>query len=321
MANYRFLGGRAIVTIGITGMAFAIATAQQAPFTSGIDMVPLTVTVTDGSGKFVRGLNEGDFTVYEDGIKQPLAFFASSDVPADVAMVIDTSASMRDDLPLVEAAALGLVRALGPDDRGAVVEVNERAQIAQPFTGERAKIEYAIRHLSTAGSTALYDGLYVVLREFERERRNAPHVRRQTLVLLSDGLDNKSRLSFEDVLEAARRADVSVYVIALRGEDARAPRSQLAGAVLNAQYAMNTVARDSGGRVFNPKNATELASIYGAIAQELASQYQLGYTPMRPAGDGAFRRVAVRVAEGQHARARTRAGYYASRTAASVFPR
>jgi Ca-activated chloride channel family protein len=303
------------------GMAFAIATAQQAPFKSGIDMVPLTVTVTDGSGKFVRGLIESDFTIYEDGVKQPVSFFASSDVPVDVAMVIDTSASMRDDQPLVEAAAVGLVRALGPADRGAVVEVNERAQISQPFTDERPKIEHAIQNLSTAGSTALYDGLYVVLREFERERRTTPHVRRQTLVLLSDGLDNKSHLSFDDVLDAARRADVSVYVIALRGEDARAPRSQLANAVLNSQYAMNTVARDSGGRVFNPKNATELPSIYNAIAQELASQYQLGYTPMRPAGDGAFRRVAVRVAEGQHARARTRAGYYASRTTASVFPR
>jgi Ca-activated chloride channel homolog len=302
-------------------MAFAIATAQQGPFKSGIDIVPLTVTVTDRSGKFVRGLIESDFTIYEDGVKQPVSFFASSDVPVDVAMVIDTSASMRDDQPLVEAAAVGLVRALGPADRGAVVEVNERAQIAQPFTGERAKIESAIQNLSTAGATALYDGLYVVLREFERERRNTPDVRRQTLVLLSDGLDNKSHLSFDDVLDAARRADVSVYVIALRGEDARGPRTQLTNAALNAQYAMNTVARDSGGRVFTPKNATELPSIYSAIAQELASQYQLGYTPMRPAGDGAFRRVAVHVAEGQHARARTRAGYYASRTTASVFPR
>ena len=112
---------------------------------------------------------------------------------------IDTSASMRADLPLVMAAATGLVRALGPADRGAVVEVSDRAAIAQPFTSDRGQVERAIHGLSATGSTALYDGLYVVLREFARERRSAPVVRRQVLVLLSDGLDNKSRLSFDDV--------------------------------------------------------------------------------------------------------------------------
>jgi Ca-activated chloride channel homolog len=285
-------------------------------------MVPLSVTVTDGSGRFVGGLTENDFTVYEDGVKQALSFFARSEVPVDVALVVDTSASMRDDLRLVQTAAMGLVRALGTADRGAVVEVNERAGIVQPFTGDRANIENAINHLSTAGSTALYDGLYVVLREFERERRNTPQVRRQALVLLSDGLDNKSRLSFEDVLELARRGDVGVYVIALPGEDPPASvRRPFGASLLDAQYAMTTVARDSGGRVFKPKDATELPSIYSAIAQELTSQYQLGYTPMRPGGDGAFRRVAVQVTEGQRARARTRAGYYASRSIASLFPR
>jgi VWFA-related protein len=321
VTNYISSIVRVVAAVGLTGMAIAAPAAQHALFKSGVDMVPLTVTVTDGAGKFVRGLTERDFTVFEDGVAQPLSFFGSTDVPVDVALVIDTSASMRDDVPLVASAATGLVRALGPVDRGAVVEVNERAGIAQTFTGDRAKLEYAIQHLSMAGSTALYDGLYVVLREFERERRGTPTVRRQVLVLLSDGLDNKSRLSFDDVLDLARRAGVSVYVIAVRGEALKAPRSQLTGSVLNAEYAMNTVARDSGGRIFNPKAATELPAIYGSIAQELASQYELGYIPVRPGGDGAFRRVAVRVSEGQNARARTRAGYYASRSTASVYAR
>ena len=321
MANYKSSVVRAIVAASLTGAAIAAPTAQQALFKTGVDMVPLTVTVTDGAGKFVRGLTERDFTVFEDGVAQSLSFFASADVPIDVALVIDTSASMRDDMPLVASAATGLIRALGPADRGAVVEVNERAGIAQTFTNDRAKLEHAVRHLSMAGSTALYDGLYVVLREFERERRGTPTVRRQVLVLLSDGLDNKSRLSFDDVLDLARRADVGVYVIALRSEAVKAPRSQLAGTVLNAEYAMNTVARDSGGRIFNPKDATELPAIYGSIAQELASQYDLGYIPVRPGSDGAFRRVVVRVSEGQKARARTRAGYYASGSRASFSPR
>jgi Ca-activated chloride channel family protein len=308
-----------VAAIGVSGVALATPAAQQPIFKSGVDLVPLTVTVTDGSGKFVRGLTGDDFTVYEDGVPQPLSFFASEDVPVDVALVIDTSASMRADLPLVKAAATGLVRALGPSDRGAVVEVSDRAEIAQRFTSDRAQVEQAIHGLKATGSTALYDGLYVVLREFARERRSTPLVRRQILVLLSDGLDNKSRLSFDDVQDAARREAVSVYVIALRGDAAKTPRSSLAVPLLNAEYAMNTVARESGGRIFNPKQATELPAIYTAIAQELASQYELGYMPARPGGDGAYRRVTVQVSDRSKARARTRTGYYAAR-AAAVLP-
>ena len=272
-------------------------------------MVPLTVTVTDPTGRHVRGLTGDNFAVFEDGIEQPLSFFANTDVPVDVAMVIDTSASMRDDLPIVQAAASGLVRALGPTDRGALIAVNDLAGFPQSFTSERDKLEDAIKRLSATGSTALYDGLYVVLRECQRERRAAPQIRRQALVLLSDGLDNKSRLSFDDVLDLARRANVSIYVISLGGAIAATPRSQRPGSVLNAEYAMVTVARDSGGAIFYPKTARELPAIYGAIARELASQYQLGYMPAKSGGDGAFRRVSVRVAPELNARARTRSGY------------
>ena len=307
--------------IGIAAVALATPDAQQPVFKSGIDMVPLTVTVTDGSGKFVRGLTGDDFTIYEDGVAQPLSFFASENVPVDVALVIDTSASMRGDLPLVKAAATGLVRALGPTDRGAVVEVSDRASIAQAFTGDRAQLEQALQTVTATGSTALYDGLYVVLREFGRERKSMPQVRRQVLVLLSDGLDNKSRLSFDDVQDAARREAVSVYVIAMRGDAAKVARSAQAAPVLNAEYAMHTVARESGGRLFTPKLVAELPAIYGAIARELESQYELGYTPARSGGDGAYRRVTVQVSERAKARARTRAGYYAARAAASLSPR
>ena len=108
-----------------------------------------------------------------------MSFFASDEVPVDVALVLDASSSMRADLPLVQAAASGLVRKLRPLDRGAVVEVKDGAGISQSFTSDRGQVEAAIRGLSTSGSTALYDGLYVVLKEFERERRTNVGVRRQ----------------------------------------------------------------------------------------------------------------------------------------------
>jgi Ca-activated chloride channel family protein len=281
-------------------------------------MVPLTVTVADTRGKYIAGLRADDFTVFEDGVQQSLSFFACDEVPVDVALVVDTSSSMHDDLPLVQAAAIGLVRKLRPIDRGAVVEVKDAAGIPQPFTNDPGQVEAAIRRLSTSGSTALYDGLYVVLKEFERERRTSADVRRQALVLLSDGLDNKSHVSFDNVMDFARRADVSIYVIALRGDAALVPRSQLDGTLLHAAYAMGTVARESGGRTFFPKSARELTGIYSAIAEEFVNQYQLGYVPTRPGGDGAFRRVMVRVAPQTNALARTRSGYYAVRTRAGL---
>ena len=117
--------------------------------------------------------------------------------------------------------------------------------------------------MSTSGATALYDGLYVVLKEFERERRAATQVRRQVLVLLSDGIDTKSRLTFEDVMDLARRAGVNIYVIALQGDVALVPRARSWTApILRAEYTMGAVARESGGRTFFPKSARELPAIY-----------------------------------------------------------
>jgi Ca-activated chloride channel family protein len=305
-----------IVALALPGQAHVAA--QSATFKSGVDMVPLTVTVTDRAGKYVSGLTGNDFAVFEDGVAQSLSFFACDEVPVDVALVLDTSSSMRADLPLVQSAANGLVRKLRASDRGAVVEVKDFAGIPQPFTSDRASIERAILGLRTSGSTALYDGLYVVLKEFERERRATLQVRRQALVLLSDGLDNKSHLAFEDVMDLARRVDVNIYVIALRGDVPLTARAQLDGSILQAEYTMGAVARESGGRTFFPKSALELPGIYTAIAQELASQYELGYMPARPGGDGAFRRVVVRVSPPTNGVARTRSGYYAARVKAGM---
>jgi Ca-activated chloride channel homolog len=320
----RFTVGRRIppaLLLALGGVALvstARLDAQNGPFKSGVEMVPLTVTVTDASGKYVTGLADSDFTVVEDGVQQPLSFFASDHVPVDVALVLDTSSSMRGDLPLVQSAATGLVRTLHETDRGAVIEVKNRTGIPQPFTGDRAQIEGAIRALSASGSTALFDGLYVVLKEFERQRQTNQEVRRQVLVLLSDGMDTQSRLGFEDVMDAARRVGVNIYVIALTGKAALMPRIEKDSETLRAEYNMGAMARESGGRTFFPKTARELPGIYNSIAQELASQYELGYIPVRQGGDGAFRRVMVRMAPGANALARTRSGYYAQRMPAGM---
>ena len=304
------------VALGYSAVSHPAAVgAQQATFKSGVDMVPLTVTVTDGKGRHITGLAGGDFTVLEDGVEQPLSFFASGNVPLDVALVIDASSSMAVDLPLVQQAACGLVRTLRASDRGAVMEVRDAVRIPQPLTSDRGQIESTIRGIRASGNTALYDGLYVVLKELDRARRESPEVRRQALVLLSDGIDTTSRLLVDDVIDLARRVGVSIYAIALRGSALPLRRAEQDESVLRAEYAMRTFAREAGGRAFFPRSAQELPAIYDAIALELANQYELGYVPLKPGGDGAFRRLAVRLAA--TGLPRTRSGYYAMGTRGS----
>lgn len=287
----------------------APAGAQQSGFKSGVDMVPLTVTVTDIKGRPVAGLTGADFKVLEDGVEQPLAFFATAEVPLDVALVIDTSSSMRSSLPVVQKAACALLHTLHPADRGTVVEIKDGVRIPQPLTSDRDRLEASIYALRASGSTALYDGLYVTLKEFEHAHQESQEVRRQVLILLSDGLDNSSHLPADQVMELARRVGVSIYVIALQNDAVPVRRADQDETVLHAEYEMRTVAREAGGRSFFPRTVAELPAIYDAIAQELASQYELGYLPLRPAGDGAFRHIAVRLAA--NGLARTRSGYYA----------
>jgi Ca-activated chloride channel family protein len=281
-------------------------------------MVPLTVTVTDTKGKYVTGLAGSDFEVFEDGVQQDVAFFASDDVPLDVALLVDTSRSMDADLPLVKSAATGLVARLRTTDRAIVVDVKGSTSIVQELTSDRNSLERAIHGLSADGETAVYDAVYVILRELERERRTAAQVRRQALVLLTDGIDTSSRLAFEDVLDVARRGNVSIYVVALKSALAHTPRSALPGAILRSDYALKSVTRESGGRLFEPKTAVDLPSIYSAIAEELFSQYDLGYMPLRAVGNGDFRRVVVRLRPQTNALARTRTGYIASSTRAAM---
>jgi Ca-activated chloride channel family protein len=223
---------------------------------------------------------------------------------------------MGTDLPLLRHAAKGLVRALREGDRAAVVAVNTSVTFPRRFTADHESVEAAIDALATSGLTAIYDALYIALKEFARERRQRSEVRRQVLVLLSDGLDNASHVSADDVEDQARRAGVSIYVIALKGTSlSGAPRDLEAR---RAGYAMRAIALDSGGWIFYPTNAAELPDIYGAIARELASQYELGYVPTKPGGDGAFRRITVRVLPPRSAVARTRSGYYAARSSGQI---
>jgi Ca-activated chloride channel family protein len=270
------------------------------------------VTVTDSAGGYVKGLTEGDFIVLENGVPQPLAFFRPGPCRSMSPSCWTPAAAWPGPLPVVKAAAKGLVATLKEGDRAAVLSANRSVQIPQTFTTDRHAIDAAIDGVSARGPTAVYDALYIALKELARHRRAGTEVRRQVLIMLSDGLDNASHVSADDVAEAARRVSASVYAIALIAPDQVHVALPGGRALARAAFEMQALARDSGGRIFRPTSSLELPRIYGSIANELANQYDLAYEP-GGANDGRFRRLAVRLSPETRASARTRSGYYASR--------
>jgi Ca-activated chloride channel homolog len=301
----------------VAGVALALAigaltsTRGLAQFRSGIQMVPLTVTATDRAGRNVPGLTAAQFTIFEDGQRQTIAYFDAVESPVDVAFLLDTSSSMIRDLRFAQEAACGLARRLKPGDRGAVAAVSENMSEPQPMTADLNRVEQAIRSIRASGATALYEAVYILLREFERQNRTASEPRRNAIVLLSDGLDNASRIQFDVVLDAVRRTHVMVYVILIDRDLRFALGSAESAYAVQAEFAMRSLARESGGRLFTPQSGGELPGIYSAIARELETQYLLGYSPVRQDPDGSFRRISVQVRHQEPILARTRAGYYA----------
>lgn len=296
-------------------LAAAIGVMRSAPglaqFKSGIQMVPLTVTVTDRAGRYVPGLTAADFTIFEDGRRQTVSYFAAVDAPVDLALLLDNSSSMHSDFRLAQEAACGLTRQLRPGDRVALSGIASHTFNAQTLTSDLSRVDQAIRSMEPSNDTALYEAVYVLLRGLQREHRTASEVRRRAIVLFSDGLDTASRVEFDYVLDSVRRSDIVVYVILLGRGLKNAIDGEESKEALRARFVMGSLARESGGRMFTPQKASELAAIYDAVAHELRSQYLLGYMPERQDGDGAFRRISVAVHHPDAVQARTRAGYYA----------
>jgi Ca-activated chloride channel family protein len=284
------------------------AAASQAPqrpsFRGGVDVVSLNVTVTDQSRNFVTSLEQGDFVVFEDGVKQDLTYFNKSQLPIALSLLIDTSASMEDKLRLAQEAAVGFVRRLKPEDMAQIIDFDNRVSILQQFSSERPALEAAIRQTVPNGSTSLHNAIYISLKELKKVRATSSgDVRRQAIIVLSDGEDTSSLVPFEEVLDLAKRSEVIVYTIGIRGRDLGARGFP------EAEFVLKQFAQETGGRAFFPTGATELDSIYAQIADELAAQYALAYSSRNPRRDGQWRRIVVRTTKPELA-ARTKQGYF-----------
>jgi Ca-activated chloride channel homolog len=179
--------------------------------------------------------------------------------------------------------------------------------ILQPFTNQATELEQAIHRTSAGGSTSMYNAIYIALKDLKKAiATNVEEIRRQAIVVLSDGEDTSSLLPFEEVLDLAKRSETAIYAIGLRAGEG----TSVGKGFKEAEFVLRQLAQQTGGRAFFPSQTPELAGIYGQIADELSSQYTVGYTSKNSRRDGAWRRIVVRVNR-PSVIARTKQGYFA----------
>jgi VWFA-related protein len=297
--------GFALLSGVVAGQQDGAQPGQSPAFRAAIDIVSLNVTVTDGVNHYVTDLEQPDFQIFEDGVRQDITFFSRREQPIALSMLLDSSASMEDKLPTLQTAAANFVRRLKPNDIAQVIDFDNRVDVRQVFTGNHTDLLTAIDRTAAGGSTSLHNAIYIALKELKKVRAvTEQDIRRQALVVFSDGEDTSSLVSFDEVLDLAKRSETSIYAIALRGSDVQNKGFR------EAEFVMRTLALETGGRSFFPAKIEDLNGVYSQIADELASQYTIGYTSKNPRRDGAFRRVDVRVTR-PNAAARTKRGYYA----------
>ncbi len=280
---------------------------QQTPFRAGVDLVSLNVTVTDGTARYVTDLTGDDFSVFEDGVKQDVTFFNRTNLPIALALLMDTSASMESKLQIAQEAAIGFAKRLRPQDLAEVIDFDSRVIVMQVFTHAATELEQAIRKTSAGGSTSLYNAVYIALKDLKKVvAKNVDEIRRQAIVVLSDGEDTSSLLPFEEVLDLAKRSETAIYSIGLRAADG--PSTSTKG-FKEAEFVLRQFSQETGGRSFFPNQLADLANVYGQISDELSSQYTVGYTSRNPKRDGSWRRVVVRLNR-PNLTARTKQGYF-----------
>jgi VWFA-related protein len=273
---------------------------QQPTFrSSSSDLVVLPVTVTDDRGRLITDLAQERFVIYDDGRRQQLAAFSSDDAPVSIALVIDDSGSMRTKIGEVVAAALAFARASHPEDELLVIEFNDVVRDTLDgrhiSAADTPELGAALQTLRPAGQTALYDALIDGLEHLDGSSRS-----RRVLVLVSDGGDNVSRATLDDVLYRAQRSGVTIYSIGLFDDTATDSNPDV----------LKRLAGATGGERFLPKSAGPLLKACQTIAREIRSSYTIGYVP--PERDGRFHRLRVELTGAKGLKVRTRPGYLAA---------
>jgi Ca-activated chloride channel homolog len=281
---------------------------DPAIFTSDTKLVPLHVSVIDKNGKMVTTLQQSAFKVFENNVEQPLKIFNREDVPVSMGIIIDNSGSMREKRPKVAAAALELIKASNPQDEVFIVDFNDVPYLDAPFTNNIKKLEEVLDKIDTRGGTAMRDAISMSI-DYAKEKGKKS---KKVLLVITDGNDNTSEITLEQLVRKAHQSEVLIYCIGLLSEEE--PREARA-----AKRALNELAVASGGLAYYPKSLSEVETITPEVAHEIRNQYILAYSPLNAALDGTFRAIKVTVKAPGNPTVRTRNGYFAT-PAAPVKP-
>ncbi len=280
------------------------AGSEGSPIRAEVTRVNMLFTVTDKKGRFVTDLGQSDFEVFENKKPQQIMEFTSeTDLPLRLAILIDTSNSIRDRFRFQQEAATNFINSvMRPEDKMTIVSFDTAAELAADLTSDTNKLESAIRNLRPGGGTSLYDAIYFACRD--KLMLDQPMYKfRRAMVILSDGDDNESRYSRDQALEMAQRADTVIYTISTNNSHIETEGDKV----------LRYYAEQTGGATFTPFQAKDLNQSFENIANELRHQYNLFYRPEPLKADGLYHPVQIKIKNRKDLIVRARKGYYAGK--------
>jgi len=258
-----------------------------APFLMDVNMVVVNVTVTDPFDRIVTGLEQSNFQVFDEKVAQKIESFSTEDAPISVGLIFDSSGSMSDKIQKSKEAALQFFKTSNPQDEFMLINFSDRPNLITGFTSKFENIQDRLLFVKAGGRTALLDAIYLGLSEMKKATTN-----RRALLVISDGGDNHSRYTENDIKRAVRESDVQIYAVGIfepLSSRNRTPE-EAGGPGLLAD-----LAEVSGGRMFSVEDANELPDIAEKISIELRNQYVIGYRPSNLIRDGRWRRIRVKL--------------------------
>ncbi len=260
---------------------------HPAPLQVDVNLVVVNVTVTDPYDRIVTGLDESNFQIFDEKVGQRISAFSTEDAPISVGLIFDSSGSMSDKIEKSKEAALQFFKTSNPQDEFMLINFSERPNLVSSFTSKFENLQDRLLFVKSGGKTALLDAIYLGLSEMKKATTS-----RKALLIISDGGDNHSRYTENDIKRAVKESDVQIYAVGIfeplssrnrTPEEAGGP-SLLAG-----------LAEISGGRMFSVEDPQELPDIAEKISIELRNQYVIGYRPSNLVRDGRWRRIKVKL--------------------------
>lgn len=290
----------AIALLLIVSAAGILAQDPEDVVTVDSSLVVLNAAVFDPAGNAVSGLTQKQFRVLEDGIEQPLEFFEAESTPFAAVILLDTSGSMEQRVSLARSAAITFLQGLRPEDSAAIIKFDSKVETIQDFSNSRDIVE-RIFDVKAYGMTVLNDAIQTAAAELSKRPE-----KRRAIIVLSDGMDTKSKRSSDSALKAALAANATIYTIDMASMDTGGRER------MQNQAVLKNFAEKSGGLFIATPGGVAMREAFRRIVEELGVQYTLGYQPANTKRDGKWRAIEIRVAR-PNLTIRTRKGYNAPR--------